>query len=74
DWDDTVARMVALYRSLMAEHLAEPAWKGLIARLQRASPEFAEVWARHEIQTPENRVKRVKHPIVGLLSLEFTYL
>jgi transcriptional regulator with XRE-family HTH domain len=74
DWDDTVARMVALYRSLMAEHLAEPAWKGLIARLQRASPEFAEVWARHEIQSPENRVKRVKHPIVGLLSLEFTYL
>jgi transcriptional regulator with XRE-family HTH domain len=74
DWDDTAARMVAQYRAAMAEHVAEPAWKGLIARLHRASPEFAEVWARHDVQPPENRVKHIKHPAVGLLSLHFTYL
>jgi transcriptional regulator with XRE-family HTH domain len=74
DWDDTAARMVAQYRAAMAEHVAEPAWKGLIARLHRASPEFAEVWARHDVQPPENRVKRIRHPVVGLLSFDFTYL
>src|SRR5262245_41576482 len=74
DRDDTVSRMVALYRSAMAEHMAEPVWKALVARLNRASPEFTAVWDRHEVQAPENRVKRIRHPTVGLLRLEFTYL
>ena len=74
DWDDQAPRMVAGYRSAMAEHVADPTWKGLIARLLRASPEFAEVWERHDVQSPETSVKRCKHPDVGLLKLEFTYL
>jgi len=74
DWEDTAARMVAQYRAAMAEHVAEPAWKDLLARLHRASPEFTEFWDRHEVQPPENRVKRVRHPEVGLLKLEYTYL
>jgi len=74
DWDEAAARMVAQYRAAMAEHVAEPAWKGLIARLNRASPEFAEVWARHDIRGPENAIKRIQHPLVGLLLLAYTYL
>jgi len=74
DWDDTAARMVAQYRAAMAEHVAEPAWKSLVARLHRASPEFAAFWARHDVMAPENRVKRVDHPIVGLMSFDYTYL
>lgn len=74
DWDETAARMVAQYRAAMAEHVAEPAWKALIARLHRASPEFAEVWARHDVRGPENAIKRVRHPLVGMLRMEYTYL
>lgn len=74
DWEDTAARMVAQYRAAMAEHVAEPAWKDLLARLHRASPEFTEFWERHEVQPPESRIKRVRHPDVGLLKLEYTYL
>ena len=74
DWDDAASRMVAQYRAAMAEHVAEPAWKGLVARLHRASPEFAEVWARHDVQAPESRVKRFRHPSAGLLRLDYTYL
>jgi len=74
DWDETAARMVAQYRAAMAEHVAEPAWKGLIARLHRASPEFAEMWARHDVRGPENAIKRIQHPVVGLLRLSYTYL
>ena len=66
--------MVAQYRAAMAEHVAEPAWKNLIARLQRASLEFAEMWARHDVRGPENAVKRILHPTAGLLRLEYTYL
>jgi transcriptional regulator with XRE-family HTH domain len=74
DWDESAARMVAQYRAAMAEHVAEPAWKNLIARLQRASLEFAEMWARHDVRGPENAVKRIQHPTAGLLRLEYTYL
>jgi len=74
DWEDASARMVAGYRAAMAEHVAEPAWKHFVARLQRASPEFTALWDRHEVQAPEGRVKRIKHPVVGLLKLDFTYL
>jgi transcriptional regulator with XRE-family HTH domain len=74
DWDDTAARMVAQYRAAMAEHVAEPAWKGLVARLNRASPEFTAFWDRHEVQAPENRVKRIRHPAAGQLRFDFTYL
>jgi transcriptional regulator with XRE-family HTH domain len=74
DWEDQVATMVAEYRAAMAQHLDEPAWETLVARLHRASPEFTAVWERHDVQTIEGQTKRALHPTVGLLTLEYTNL
>jgi hypothetical protein len=74
DWEEGTRRMVAEYRAAMAEHVAEPAWKCLVARLTKASPEFAELWERHEVASPENLTKRYLHPEVGLLRLNYTHL
>jgi transcriptional regulator with XRE-family HTH domain len=74
DWEDGVRRMVAEYRAAMAEHVAEPAWKCLVSRLTKTSPEFAELWERHEVASPENLTKRYLHPQVGLLKLNYTHL
>jgi hypothetical protein len=74
DWEEGTRRMVAEYRAAMAEHLAEPAWKCLINRLSTASQEFAELWERHEVASPENLTKRYLHPQVGLLKLNYTHL
>src|SRR4029079_16910878 len=74
DWEETAARMVAEYRAAMAEHLDEPAWKCLVARLQRTSPEFSEFWDRHDVQGVESRTKRAIHPRLGLLSFVYTNL
>jgi hypothetical protein len=74
DWDDAVGRMVAEYRAAMAEHLDDPAWKGLVTRLQNASPEFAAFWDRHDVQGVESRTKRALHPTAGLLKLDYTNL
>jgi transcriptional regulator with XRE-family HTH domain len=74
DWPDTTRRMVAEYRAAMAEHVAEPAWKCLVARLTKASPEFAALWERHEVASPENLTKRYLHAEVGLLRLNYTSL
>jgi transcriptional regulator with XRE-family HTH domain len=74
DWEQGTRRMVAEYRAAMAEHVAEPAWKCLVSRLSAASPEFAELWDRHEVASPENLTKRFLHPEVGLLRLNYTHL
>ena len=74
DWDDAVGRKVAQLRAAMAEHVAERAWKELVARLTAASPEFAELWERHEVRGLENRTKHLINPRVGLLRLDYTNL
>ena len=74
DRDDVLGRMVAEYRGAMAEHLDDPAWKTLVARLHRASPEFAALWERHDVVGVESRLKRARHPEVGLLRLVYTNL
>jgi transcriptional regulator with XRE-family HTH domain len=74
DWDDAAGRMVAQFRAAMAEHVAEPAWKELVGRLTAASPQFAEMWQRHEVRGPENRTKNLINPKVGLLRLDYTNL
>jgi transcriptional regulator with XRE-family HTH domain len=72
DWEDAAARMVANLRVLMAEHVGDATWKSFVARLRAASPEFAEMWARHEVRGIENKTKRFRHPDVGLLKFEVT--
>ncbi|MCX5313252.1 helix-turn-helix domain-containing protein [Streptomyces sp. NBC_00154] len=66
--------MAAKFRASMAEHLAEPAWKALVNRLETASPEFREIWARHEVVGPGGRTKFFRNPQVGLVRLDHTDL
>jgi len=70
DWEDGATRMVANLRWLMADHVAEPSWKSLVKRRRTASPEFAELWERHEVRSIENKTKRVLNPLVGELRME----
>jgi transcriptional regulator with XRE-family HTH domain len=74
DWDEAVSRMVAEYRAAMAERIDDPAWRSLVDRLHRASPEFTAVWERHDVVGMESRLKRTLHPQVGLLRLDYTNL
>ncbi|WP_405827394.1 helix-turn-helix transcriptional regulator [Streptomyces sp. NBC_00105] len=66
--------MAAKFRAAMAEHLAEPAWNALLARLEGASAEFREVWARHEVIGQSSKSKYIRNAHVGLLHLEHTTL
>ncbi|MEZ0091650.1 helix-turn-helix transcriptional regulator [Streptacidiphilus sp. EB129] len=72
DYEAATAMMVAKFRSAMADHVAEPAWKSLVKRLLLASPEFDAQWRRHEVGTSEHGEKRFLNPEVGLLHFEFT--
>ncbi|RYJ23924.1 putative DNA-binding protein [Streptomyces sp. L-9-10] len=73
--EETTRIMAAKFRSAMAEHLSEPPWKTLLGRLRAASPEFREIWERHEVVAPVgDRTKRFVNAEVGQLNLEHTNL
>ncbi|MFD6875854.1 MULTISPECIES: helix-turn-helix domain-containing protein [unclassified Streptomyces] len=74
DMPEASRLMAAKFRASMAEHLAEPAWKALLARLEGASAEFREVWARHEVVAQGGKTKYIRNPLVGLLHLRHTDL
>jgi transcriptional regulator with XRE-family HTH domain len=70
DWDETARRMTAQFRAQMAEHVAEPAWKAHLRRLRSASPEFADLWDRHEVSAITTKAKKIRNPYVGMLHFE----
>ncbi|MGH3735439.1 MAG: helix-turn-helix transcriptional regulator [Micromonosporaceae bacterium] len=74
DWEESAARLVAQFRCAMADHVGEPSWIALVGRLKAASPEFTQLWARHDVESPESQVKQIVHAEVGLLRLDHTHL
>lgn len=74
DLDRTMAQMTARFRAAMAEHVAEPAWKALLKRLRQASPEFRELWDRHEVLCARARTKTFENAEVGTVRLGNTPL
>lgn len=52
--------MVATYRAAMARHLDDPTWQDLVDRLTLASPEFAELWERHEVAGARSQGKTIR--------------
>lgn len=67
DREETLRLMTASFRAAMAQHVGDPLWKSLLKRLQLASEEFCEVWERHEVVQSTIKIKRFRHPSVGLL-------
>ncbi|MDX2402608.1 helix-turn-helix transcriptional regulator [Streptomyces microflavus] len=74
DLPEVTRMMAAKFRASMAGHLAEPAWKALLHRLETRSPEFREVWERHEVVDQRGRTKYIRNARVGLLHVEHTNL
>src|SRR5260370_36066501 len=54
--------MAARLRAAYAQHVGGPEWEEDIRRLASLSPEFAELWARHEVAGPASRMLRFRHP------------
>lgn len=61
---------VADVRASAARYPDDPALHELIDELLRSSPEFAAIWAEHEVEVRRHLVKRIHHPQVGELDLQ----
>jgi transcriptional regulator with XRE-family HTH domain len=74
NYDEEVAHLVARLRSSYGRHVGDPEWEEDIRRLLDLSPEFAELWARHEVAEPADRTHRFRHPRAGELTFDRTEL
>ena len=74
NYDEEVAHLVARLRSGYGRHVGDPSWEEDIRRLCDLSPEFAELWARHEVAEPVDRTLRFRHPVAGELTFTRTEL
>ena len=70
DWEKDARLMVARFRGESAKHLDDPAFEQLINALHEASPEFRELWKRHEVAGSGHGRKTLDHPAVGRLVFE----
>jgi transcriptional regulator with XRE-family HTH domain len=74
DWPIESQRMLTQFRADTDRLHDDAALQELIARLTRASPDFAEGWARHDVTPFESRVRRYAHPRAGTLVFEYQLL
>ncbi|HET9051797.1 MAG TPA: helix-turn-helix transcriptional regulator, partial [Candidatus Dormibacteraeota bacterium] len=72
DWLSCAEKMVATFRAEAAQHLDEPEFRSLVAELEAESPEFAELWRRHDVRGRTHGVKRLRTPRLGALEFEHT--
>jgi transcriptional regulator with XRE-family HTH domain len=70
DWEEGTRLMVARFRAQSAQHLDDPAFEQLINALREVSPEFRELWKRHEVAGSGHGRKVLDHPKVGKLVFE----
>src|ERR1700761_6655071 len=74
NYDSEVGYLVARLRANYAAHVGDPDWEEDIRRLSELSPEFAELWARHEVCEAEQRLRVFLDAEVGELRFTITEL
>ncbi|WP_454197726.1 helix-turn-helix transcriptional regulator [Nocardia sp. Marseille-Q1738] len=73
-WNAIAPAVVAAFRADAAHCPGDPRLGTVIDELTAASPEFARLWARHEVNAPVLAVKAVRHPDAGDLFFDTTTL
>jgi transcriptional regulator with XRE-family HTH domain len=74
NYDEEIPYLVARLRANYARYVGDPDWEEDIRRLAELSPEFTELWARHEVAEPEVRTRIFMHPEAGRLTFSVTEL
>jgi transcriptional regulator with XRE-family HTH domain len=74
DWPDEAALAVASLRYVAAQYPDDRVLAELIGDLSMNSPDFARLWAKHDVQLCSSGTKRLHHPQVGDLDLHYQVL
>ncbi|MDV3251070.1 helix-turn-helix transcriptional regulator [Devosia sp. BK] len=72
DWESVARYVVGSFRADVARAGATEAIKQLVDELSASSPDFKRLWIANDIAAHHEGVKRLHHPDMGLLQLEFS--
>ncbi len=72
DWQSVARFVVAAFRIDAARAGADAEVAPLVEELSRTSPEFASMWRDNNVQTHGDGVKRLRHPRLGPITLEYS--
>ncbi len=73
-WEKLARVYVAQFRAGYGRFINDPWWAEQIAELSEISPQFREMWARHDVINISEGQKMMRHPVVGLMSFDFLWL
>jgi transcriptional regulator with XRE-family HTH domain len=71
DWERTAKDLVAHLRSEAGRSPYDRGLSGLVGELSTRSDEFRTWWAQHNVRYHRTGSKRLRHPVVGELELEY---
>jgi transcriptional regulator with XRE-family HTH domain len=71
DWGVVAQDTVASLRAAAGARLDDPRLTELVGELSLKSPEFRQLWARHDVRAKTAGSKRFIHPMVGELTLGY---
>jgi hypothetical protein len=74
DWPEEAARAIASLRLVARRYPEDRPLEELVGELTLKSPEFAALWAKHPVRNCVTGIKRLRHPEVGELDVEFQAL
>ena len=74
DWEKSAREAVSSLRLLAGKNPSDKALNDLISELSGASPDFRAWWASHTVRTHTSGSKRINHPVVGAMTIQFEAL
>ncbi|MER5796121.1 transcriptional regulator, partial [Streptomyces sp. NPDC001980] len=74
DWDDIAEAIVASLRLAAGRHPDDRLLNELVGELSVKVPEFATWWAGHRVDQCAHGTRRLRHPVVGELTLSYEIL
>lgn len=74
DWEMIADVNVASLRTVAGRNPFDPSITELVGELSTRSEDFRRRWARHDVRLHIEGLKRLNHPVVGLVELEYNVL
>ncbi|MET9522492.1 helix-turn-helix transcriptional regulator [Streptomyces coeruleorubidus] len=74
DWDQVAGDCLAMLRLYAGRHPDDPQLTELIGELSLHSDTFRRLWADHDVIAHTSGTKRLHHPLVGELTLDYVVL
>jgi transcriptional regulator with XRE-family HTH domain len=72
DWNEMASTALAMFRADSARYAGDTDFERLINNLMSVSGEFRELWSRQDVLRSLSSHKRIKHPLAGRMTFEYT--